>query len=210
MNVHVIPNGSHIDQGRARGFATGSADFVSLLDSDDWLLPGAVDSCLEALALRPEAVGAFTDEVRMRDGVQVGVGDSTGTGPWNPTRQLTQISYARHLMVMRRAVVMPYLAELARWPRLGVYVLRGLAVQHGPWIHVERDGYVHREHDGNESKITPTTPDQVKAAVNRVRPMLFPGRPKPEPPAAPNPPQKRGQLTPTQQAMLKRQCLTCG
>lgn len=174
VNVHVIPNGSQIDQGRARGFATGSADFVGILDCDDGLLPGAVESCLEALANRPDAVGAFTDEVRMRDGVPVGVGDSTGTGPWCPIRQLTRISYGRHLMVMRRAIVMPYLAELAGWPRLGVYVLRGLAVQQGQWIHVERDGYVHREHDGNVSKVTPTTPEQVRAAVLRVRPILAP------------------------------------
>lgn len=174
VNVHVIPNGPHIDQGRAKGFATGSADFVGILDSDDWLLPGAVESCLESLANRPDAVGAFTDEVRMRDGVQVGVGDSTGTGPWCPIRQLTRISYGRHLMVMRRAIVMPYLAELAEWPRLGVYVLRGLAVQQGPWIHVERDGYVHREHDGNIAKVVPTTTEQVRAAVLRVRPFLCP------------------------------------
>ena len=210
VNVHVIPNGSHIDQGRARGFATGSADFVGILDSDDWLLPGAVESCLEALANRPDAVGAFTDEVRMRDGVQVGVGESTGTGPWCPTRQLTRISYARHLMVMRRAIVMPLLPVMSQHARLSEYVLRGLAVQQGPWIHVERDGYVHREHDGNVSKVTPTTDGQVRAAVLRVKPFLFPTRPVPTPEPRPPAPVPRGQLTPVQKALLKRQCLTCG
>jgi hypothetical protein len=151
----------------------GSAEFVALLDCDDWLLPGAVDSCLEALANCPDAVGAFTDEVRMRDGVKVGTGESTGTGPWCPILQLTRISYARHLMVMRRSAVTPYLAELAQWPRLGIYVLRGLAVQQGPWLHVECDGYVHREHDGNVSKVVPTTTEQALAAVLRVKPILM-------------------------------------
>lgn len=174
MNVHVIPNTDSVGSGRVLGFATGSAEFVAWLDSDDWLLPGAVESCLEVLVQRPDAVGAFTDEVRMRDGVKVGAGESTGTGAWCPTRQLTRISYARHLVVMRRAVVMPYLPIMAQHARLSEYVLRGLAVQHGPWLHVERDGYVHREHDGNVSKVTPTTPEQVKAAVLRVRPILAP------------------------------------
>jgi len=174
VNVHIVPNGTHIDAGRARGFARGTAAFVGILDSDDWLLPGAAESCLEALARRPDAVGAFTDEVRVCDGVQVGTGESTGTGAWCPTRQLTRISYARHLMVMRRAIVMPLLPIMAQHTRLSEYVLRGLAVQHGPWLHVERDGYVHREHDGNIAKVVPATPDQVRAAVLRVRPILAP------------------------------------
>ena len=110
----------------------------------------------------------------MRDGVKVGTGESTGTGAWCPTRQLTRISYARHLVVMRRAVVMPYLPIMAQHARLSEYVLRGLAVQHGPWLHIEHDGYVHREHDGNDSKVTPATAEQVKAAVLRVRPILAP------------------------------------
>lgn len=174
VTVHIIPPGGPVADGRVRGFSAGDAEFVAWLDSDDWLLPGAVESCLEVLANRPDAVGAFTDEVRMRDGVQVGTGDSTGTGLWCPTRQLTRISYARHLVVMRRAIVMPLLPIMSQHARLSEYVLRGLAVQYGPWLHVERDGYVHREHDSNVSKIRPTTPEQARAAVLRVRPILCP------------------------------------
>jgi hypothetical protein len=174
VNVHVIPNTDSVGSGRVLGFSQGHAEWVAWLDSDDWLLPNAVESCLDALAHRPDAVGAFTDEVRMRDGVQVGTGDSTGTGPWCPTRQLTRISYARHLVVMRRAIVMPLLPIMSQHARLSEYVLRGLAVQYGPWLHVERDGYVHREHDSNVSKIRPTTREQARAAVLRVRPILCP------------------------------------
>lgn len=175
VTLQLIDNADNtIGEGRASGLATGDAEFVGWLDDDDWLLPGAVDSCLEALAAHPEAVGAFTDELRYRDGVQVGVGEGNGTGPWSPELQLTRISYARHLVVMRRAAVMPYLPIMAQHKKLSEYVLRGLIVQRGPWIHVERDGYVHRQHDENHANICPVTPEQRTAAVNRVRPILMP------------------------------------
>ncbi len=175
VTLHLIDNSiGTIGQGRVAGLAEGTAEFVGWLDDDDWLLPGAVDSCLEALADHPEAVGAFTDELRYCDGIQVGVGEGNGTGPWSPELQLTRISYARHLVVMRRSVVTPFLPIMAQHDKLSEYTLRGLMVQHGSWIHVERDGYVHRQHDENNATYNPTTPEQVKAAVNRVRPVLMP------------------------------------
>lgn len=173
--LHLISNEiGTIGEGRAIGLAEGSAEFVGWLDDDDWLLPGAVESCLAALADHSTAVGAFTDELRYRDGVQVGIGEGNGTGPWCLTRQLTRISYARHLVVMRRTAVMPFLPIIAQHDKLSEYVLRGLIVQHGAWMHVERDGYVHRQHDENTATYNPTTPEQVKAAVHRVRPVLMP------------------------------------
>lgn len=172
---HLIDNeNGTIGEGRAIGLAKGTADYVGWLDDDDWLLPGAVESCLDALTNHPEAVGAFTDELRYRDGVQIGVGEGNGTGPWSPELQLSRISYARHLVVMRRSAVMPYLPAIARCVKLSEYVLRGLIAQHGPWIHVERDGYVHRQHDENIATVAPTTSEHVLAAVNHVRPVLMP------------------------------------
>ena len=174
VTIHLMDNAGTIGEGRATGLAEGNAEFVSWLDDDDWLLPGAVESCLNALVDHPEAVGAFTDELRYREGIQVGVGEGNDTGPWSPELQLTRISYARHLVVMRRAAVMPFLPIIAQHASLSEYVLRGLIVQYGPWIHVERDGYIHRQHDENKANITPTTPEQRKAAVDRVRPVLMP------------------------------------
>lgn len=53
-------------------------------------------------------------------------------------------------------------------------MLRGLIVQSGSWIHVERDGYGHRQHDENTSTTVPATLTQVSAAMQRVLPVLMP------------------------------------
>lgn len=48
--VHVVDNtGRSVGQGRARGYQLGSHEFVAYLDSDDYLLPGAIEACLEGL-----------------------------------------------------------------------------------------------------------------------------------------------------------------
>ena len=50
INVVVIDNtGRSVGEGRARGYAMGLSPFVAYVDSDDYLLPGALDACLLAL-----------------------------------------------------------------------------------------------------------------------------------------------------------------
>lgn len=50
VNVHVVDNaGRSVGQGRARGYALGSAPYVAYVDSDDYVIPGCFDACLEAL-----------------------------------------------------------------------------------------------------------------------------------------------------------------
>lgn len=45
----VIGVEGHVGAGRAKGFALGEHEFVAYVDSDDYLLPGALDACLLAL-----------------------------------------------------------------------------------------------------------------------------------------------------------------
>lgn len=48
--VHVIDNsGCAVGPGRAKGYARGSAEFVSYVDSDDYVLPGTYATVLKAL-----------------------------------------------------------------------------------------------------------------------------------------------------------------
>lgn len=50
VNVFVVDNTGHsVGAGRAKGYALGASEFVSYVDSDDYVLPGCFAACLEAL-----------------------------------------------------------------------------------------------------------------------------------------------------------------
>lgn len=50
INVFVVDNdGKSVGAGRATGYTMGTSKFVAYVDSDDYVLPGCFDACLEAL-----------------------------------------------------------------------------------------------------------------------------------------------------------------
>lgn len=50
VNVFVVDNAGHsVGEGRARGYALGDAPYVAYVDSDDYVLPGCFDACLQGL-----------------------------------------------------------------------------------------------------------------------------------------------------------------
>jgi len=166
--VHILENGNSVGVGRARGYALGGCPFVAALDADDVLMPGAVEACLSALADAPDAVGAFTDLIRVdADGSPFGAGSSTGTGPWSPMRQFYSLGYGSHFAVFRREALAPHLRRLQDFPRLADYVARGLVAGDGDWLHVPMDGYGYREHPGQVSRHFDT--DLLRRALAVVR-----------------------------------------
>lgn len=64
VNVHRVEGipGDYVTA-RCRAFAVGSAPFVSYVDPDDWVMPGAFSHCLWKLA-DPDVVMVWTDSVR--------------------------------------------------------------------------------------------------------------------------------------------------
>lgn len=88
--VHVVPGiEGNIAAGRQIGFALGNHPFVTFVDSDDYVLPGAMQMALDSLADGVQAV--VTDEL-----VTVG-GEVVGVKPWH------------HMHVVRREVLAPFL-----------------------------------------------------------------------------------------------------
>ncbi len=152
VNLHLVDGvEGHIGKGRAKGFAEGTAPYVSCVDPDDLVMPGAFSACLEALDANPEACGAYTDEllINAKDKV-IKPGVFSGM-PWNPLLQL-EPQYLHHVYVIRREFVQKYLLELRRWPGMAEFVLKGLLPAHGPWIHVNRMGYKWRMAKGASHK----------------------------------------------------------
>ena len=171
VNIHVIEGvKGHIGKGRVKGFIEGKSPYVSCVDPDDLIIPGAFEKCIEALEDNPEACGAYTDELLIDErGRTIRPGIWSGRD-WNPLLQL-EPQYLHHIYVMRRCFVAKHLTELGRWPHLAEFVLKGLLVNHGPWIHVDSFGYKWRMHEEGQNHKGYSLMD-VYAARWRVIPVL--------------------------------------
>ena len=88
--VHVVPGvEGNIAAGREIGFGLGDHPFVSFVDSDDYVFPGAMEAMCEALQQHDAAVG--------RERILTG-------------ERISDISVPHHhLLAMRRAVLAPHL-----------------------------------------------------------------------------------------------------
>lgn len=69
VHVHYVPGVvGHIGLARQRGYAQGSAPFMTYVDDDDYVLPHAF-ACLEG-AMRSDPAVIFTREIREQNGHQ--------------------------------------------------------------------------------------------------------------------------------------------
>jgi hypothetical protein len=173
VNVYTLPStAGDIAQGRIAGFSLGSSPYLTFVDDDDELHPGAYQACLDALEAAPNTIGAFSDEVLIDvDGNITGPGRSTGLD-WTFARQLTLMPFIHHGVVMRRAAVMQLLPELERWHKYPEQVLFGLLAQIGNWVHVPIPGYRWRRHD---NQVTHTS-NQEAGEVIKFLAGFIPGR----------------------------------
>ena len=91
--VHVVSGTEGcIAAGRARGFALGEHPYVTYVDSDDYVLPGAMAAMCAALGHNDAAVGR---EMVLQDG------------------QLHGAIAGHHLHALRRSVIAPHLPAYA-------------------------------------------------------------------------------------------------
>lgn len=141
VKLHVIDGiPGHVGKARVNGFQQGDLPYVSYVDPDDLVISGAFSACLDVLQDRPDACGAYTDELLIDPQGNI-LEPSLWSGiPWNPLLQL-EPKYLHHVCVMRRSYVEKYYLEMIRWKSMSELVLKGLLVNHGPWIHVDQFGY---------------------------------------------------------------------
>jgi len=97
--VHVVQGvEGNVGAGRAHAYTLGEHEFVSYVDSDDYVLPGVMDACFKALKRYPAVV---TLEQRL----------------WGDRIALHKEG-DHHLAVYRRELVQPLLQELPALPFL--------------------------------------------------------------------------------------------
>lgn len=130
--VHVIKGDErNISAGRVRGFSAGSHEFVSFVDSDDYVLPGVFDMVLERLHHGDDAVA--TGESIVRDGVEVG-------------RQV-----GHHLFAIRRSVLAPFLPKWDTPSTRFMHCIDKLRSVAKPTI-IDKAMYVWRLHGGQSHR----------------------------------------------------------
>lgn len=170
INLHILDGvKGHVGKARHNGFTLGSAPYVSCVDPDDIVLPGAFEACIKVLEKNPHACGAYTDEIIIdKNGEEINPGFWSGI-PWNPLLQL-EPRYLHHVYVMRREFVEKCYLELIRWPNMSEYILKCFLTKYGPWIHVNRFGYKWRLL--KESCHNQMSQTSVCAAQWRVIPIL--------------------------------------
>lgn len=121
--VHVVPGvEGNVGAGRAHAYTLGEHEFVSYVDSDDYVLPGVMDASLRALKRYPSVV---TMEQRL----------------WG-NRIAAKREGGHHLTVYRRELVVPLLPLLSEHP----YLCDRLLVRKLHPFQLDFEGYVWRMH----------------------------------------------------------------
>jgi len=137
--VHVLPAiVNRLGQGRANGYAIGSAPFVTHCDPDDYVIDYAIQRCARAL----EADGRLA---------LVSIGERVET--INDSDTEASIRYhpqARHgLIVYRRSAIIECLKELSNHDHSADAYLVGAAMRTGAALHIDDIGLAVRVHKGN-------------------------------------------------------------
>ena len=123
VTVHVLDGDEgNVGAGRVRGYQMGTHQYVSYVDSDDYILPGTIEACIEGLQSARHVV---TLERRLR-------GDTWFPGTFGN----------HHLVVYTRADVLPVLDVLPEHPMFCDKVLADRLTPR-QLAHV---GYVWRQH----------------------------------------------------------------
>lgn len=141
--VHIIDNaGCSVGQGRAKGYQQGEHEFVAYLDSDDYLLPGAIAACLEGL--RQHRAVVTMEAVEYSDG-----------------RRYPFPRAGHALTVYRRADVIPWIGAMKISPHTTDARLRGLLCPH----QLPDIGYVWRVHPAGDHHNTTRHAFEQEAAA---------------------------------------------
>jgi hypothetical protein len=117
VQVHVVEGiKNHVGRGRILGFAQGTSEWVSFVDDDDRVKPGAFASVLESITQFPQADAVFTREEWID-----GVGALLQPAKAIPAKFSTSHIYKffrwdHHLMVFRRSKLEPLLPKLMNFP----------------------------------------------------------------------------------------------
>ena len=161
-NIHVIEGvQGHIGKGRAAGFATGSAEFVSFADPDDYLEPDAVQTVVDFLDANPNIDVCCTSE-----NVITEEGEFTTSSMHHKLYKsfnYRSLLHMHHLVVARREAIEPYLDFIAERPNHCEFALWFEMYKDGKGFELlEYIGYNWRMHENPASKSIPVLEEHAR------------------------------------------------
>jgi hypothetical protein len=153
VQVHLIEGiKNHVGQGRILGFSQGHSDWVSFVDDDDLVKPGAFASVLESIVQFPQADAIFTREESIdQNGVLLHPAKSIPER-FSVSHVYQFFRWDHHLMVFRRSKLEPLLPKLLNFPMgcnslISHFFLKNYCCIMNPYI-----GYQWRMHSNNWCK----------------------------------------------------------
>lgn len=137
VHVHALDAiDGKMGEARALGFSTGTAPYVSYLDSDDRVVPGTYQQCIDYLDEHPDIDIVFTLEERI-DGEGQIIGESVmerkvhsigrKCNPWT----VRSLKYIHQIVVSRREAVESHLEFIKDWGGLADKALWAQQMLHG-------------------------------------------------------------------------------
>lgn len=175
VNVHMCDHvPGDIRAARRYGFSQGDCEYVSFVDWDDWVEPGAFVRCCESLDQHHQVCGAFTLSNRVttdRLG-NVSVSLLRKYEPW-PMRRSNMLIDIHQLVVMRRSDVLraydrcydeiPALIHNESW-------LYWEMARDKPWLALPFIGYNWRDHpDGVHRRTTEEFAVQLRRSTKHMQ-----------------------------------------
>lgn len=142
VNVYLVTSPStNVGALRAAAFELGQAPYLSFVDDDDWVAPGAFQACVDALDEDDTLVGAYTDWTAvLPDGREV----RQYLPEWSPLTGLVNYANILHTKVFRREPTMRLLGGLATWETLEEAWLVGMLTANGAWKRLPINGHFKR------------------------------------------------------------------
>lgn len=148
VNIHLVDRVQD-DTRRARftGYQQGSAPYVSFVDPDDYVMPGAFSSAMDAWAAKPDAVGVYTNYwIRREDRII----QRHLHNQWSRKRMVDDLRLIHQLVITPRdttlAVYENHFDDIPPvWFELCSFAV--FLAQSGDWINDPNRAYVWRKHD---------------------------------------------------------------
>jgi rRNA maturation protein Nop10 len=144
-------------EARVLAYKNGNAPYVSFVDPDDIVMPGAFQKCLDGIEQNPDVCGVYTlSEEIDKDGKQV-LKVLHPYRPWSLFHMRMNIVEIHQIAVMRREDVEIYHTEIyPSLPNTGTYHNTMMYLQMAtkkPWMAIDHVGYKWRNHSAGVHNI---------------------------------------------------------
>ncbi len=134
--------------GRAKGFEYGNAKFVTFVDDDDLVMPGAMYTSVKALK-QCKGISQTYSDIEVVDAELNHI--SYYKFPYSKVGHVTTVNGCWHLHMFRRHQVEEFIPDVAKHPLDEEFLLSGLLCKYGMPKRIPKALYKWRSHDGLRS-----------------------------------------------------------